>query len=82
MKLPVRRAVGIFFENYLGLGNSYAGKNQTKLTEELPDVYLNVDESDFSHLWVLAPTRVLELYLARAKSGDPTEVYLKIAADS
>ena len=52
-----------------------------KFTEELPEIYLDVDESDFSHLWLLAPPSVLELYLARAHSGDPTEIHFEIPVD-
>ena len=65
----------IFFENHFGLRNSDCGKDNPPL-EQLPEIDLHVDEANFEHLWVRAPARVLELDLARAHFGDPTEVYV------
>ena len=50
------------------------GENQAKMTNELPEIYLDVEVSDFGHLRVFAPASVLELYLAGAHSGDPAKI--------
>ena len=50
-----------------------------KVLEDVPGIYLDVDPSDFSHLWVLTPLSVLELYLAGAQSGDAAEIDLERA---
>ena len=71
----------IFFEHYLWLRYGDRGENQAEVSNELPKIYLDVEESDFGHLRVLAPASVLKLYFAGAQSRDPAEIQADIAID-
>src|SRR5262245_15988601 len=51
------------------------------MPDELPEIDLNIEKSDFGHLRVLAPFDVLELDPAHAHLGDPAQIKFKIAVN-
>src|SRR5262249_24196515 len=73
LEFPVGGTVGIFFQEQSNLREIHRRKHKPPV-EDFAKVDLSVEQSNLSHLRVLAPGGVFESYLAGADSCDPAEV--------